>query len=69
MDTEVLALLKALPRIEAKLDMALARGEDHEKRVRLLETKAWLATGWAAGATGVLGWLGLPKIAALFRML
>jgi hypothetical protein len=52
-DTEEMPVL--LARIETKLDMALARSEDHEGRIRKLEKAVWLAAGFAAAGGGLIG--------------
>lgn len=52
-----------LARLETKLDVALARGDDHEGRLRALERKIWQAAGvmsvtvggGAAALTQILG--------------
>jgi len=50
--TEEIAVV--LARLETKLDQALAHNEDHEKRLRKLETLVWKAMG-AAAVLGVVG--------------
>jgi hypothetical protein len=52
-DTEEMPVL--LARIETKLDMALARSDDHEGRIRKLEKAVWLAAGFAAAGGGLIG--------------
>lgn len=49
-----------LARIELKLDAALARGEDHEARLRGIEKKQWYHTGGVAVVAFALTKLGLP---------
>lgn len=53
---------RALGRIEAKLDAALAQGADHESRIRKMEM-TW------AGITAILAlpWLGLLAAVRYFR--
>lgn len=46
------AVAVLLARLETKLDIALARGEDHESRIRLLERKVWQAAGVATVISG-----------------
>lgn len=48
-------VLERLTRIEVKLDTAIARGDDHETRIRRLERVVWVAAGAAATGGGVLG--------------
>ena len=50
----------AVARIEAKLDVALAQGHDHEGRIRKLERAVWGAAG-----AGVVAGGGAGAVAAL----
>ena len=57
MTIEDLAVVVA--RIEAKLDVAISKGDDHETRIRALERKVWMAAGFAAaGGAGLSQFLG-----------
>jgi len=44
-----------LTRIEDKLDMALKVQDDHEDRLRSVETKFWYGTGGVTAIGGLLG--------------
>lgn len=44
-----------LARVEVKLDHALKRGDDHEIRIRALETARWKLSGFAAGIGAIVG--------------
>lgn len=46
---------EAVERIEAKLDPAMARMDDHEQRLRLLERFQWKATGIALSVGALAG--------------
>lgn len=48
-------VLERLTRIEVKLDTAIARGDDHETRIRRLERIVWIAAGAAATGGGLVG--------------
>jgi hypothetical protein len=41
-----------LARLETKLDLVLARSDDHESRIRILERKVWQAAGVATVLSG-----------------
>lgn len=41
-----------LVRIETKLDGLLSQRDDHERRIRILERRLWLATGASAVLAG-----------------
>ncbi len=46
------ALEILVARIETKLDLALARTDDHEGRLRQLERRVWQAAGASAAVAG-----------------
>lgn len=58
--TEPVAVI--LARMEVKLDHTLARGDDHEARLRLLEKKVWVASGVAALFAGFIANLLGPHL-------
>lgn len=41
--------------INVKLDLLLVGKDDHESRIRALETKVWKAAGAAAAFSGAIG--------------
>ncbi len=54
--------VERLVRIEEGIVALLARGTDHEKRLRAVEKKMWWQTGAAAVISAVAVKIGLPHL-------
>ena len=51
--------LKALTRLEGKVDQLLETKTDHEGRIRFLEKMNWVRTGAIAVISALLGYISL----------